>query len=639
MSELIPGRDWPEQRRAGYRFPALVWALLHVPFVIALYAGPIAETLGAMPPVYRLPVAPVYLPQAALVALVAWLLALPLSRWPRLYRFAAPALVALVFGIVVVDSRVYEQVRFHLNGFFLSVLVQPQALRVTGVPSSQVALVVAAGIAFVIVEALAGAWFIRRFAAPRRAWSWALALFLVAAAERVYASGLTYLGGQSVYAAATTLPHVHVTMVGMYKKLFGKRVVDQFAGQESMRLPAAVAPEEIRFTRKPDVLLVVAESLPHDHLNPTTMPRLWTRVQEGGALFTRNYSGSCSTNFSLFSIIYGLQPQKLEKVIGAGRRPLLFPAMQANGYEVRALAGSCLEWMQLRDTVFAGLDDGHVRNSCTDGDWGERDDKLLADARGHVERVDPAKPLFMFLFFFETHFTYYYGPESGIHKPDWDGTGGFRTTKTPDWMIKNRAMNAAHALDLQLDRFLTWFEAKRGRRPLVVFTGDHGEEFRQKGHIGHGSAVTDEQIHVPLAILGDGIPRGTFDVVTNHVDIVPTIFSLLGDESPPRLHSDGVPVFQAPEGRFVLSTVGWEPRHALIGKDLKVMVYGGMAGASVTDLDDRPLPDGNARLVESAGRILQAMRGEADRPAPDLAPSQGARAAAQDEAERMRGSP
>jgi len=629
----------PRVGRAGYRFPALVWALLHVPLVIALYAGPIADALGAMPPAYRWPVLPVYLPQAALVSLVAWLLALPLSRWPRAYRYAAPALVALVFAVVVVDSRVYEQVRFHLNGFFLTVLVQPQALRVTGVPTAHVALVVAGALLFVALEAWAGARFLRRFASARRSWTWALALLLLAAGERVYASGLTYLGGQSVYAAATTLPHVHVTMVGTYRKLFGKRVVDQFAGQESLRLPAAIGAEEIRFTRKPDVLLVVAESLPHDHLNPTTMPRLWRRIDEGGARFTRNYSGSSSTNFSLFSIIYGLQPQKLERVIGAGRRPLLFPAMQANGYQVRALAGSCLEWMQLRDTVFAGIPDDHVRNSCADGDWGERDDALLADTRAQVERADPSKPLFTFLFFFETHFIYYYGPESGIHKPDWDGTGGFRTTKVPGWMIKNRAMNAAHALDLQLDRFLTWYEAERGRRPLVVFTGDHGEEFRQKGHIGHGSAVTDEQIHVPLAILGDGVPRGTFDVVTSHVDLVPTIFSLLGDETPPRLHADGMSVFQAPEDRFVLATVGWEPRHALVGKDLKVMVYGGMAGAAVTDLDDRPLPDGNARLAESAGRILQAMRGEADRPEARREPPPGARAAAPDEVAHVRAAP
>jgi uncharacterized protein len=143
-----------------------------------------------------------------------------------------------------------------------------------------------------------------------------------------------------------------------------------------------------------------------------------------------------------------------------------------------------------------------------------------------------------------------------------------------------------------------------------VFTGDHGEEFREKGHVGHGSAVTSEQIHVPLVLLGDDVPRGRFDVVTSHVDVVPTLFSLLGDTHAPSRYSDGVSIFSAPEERFVLSTVGWEPRYALTGKDLKVMVYAGTAGAAVTDPWDRPLPDADARLAENAGRILKAMRGE-----------------------------
>jgi membrane-anchored protein YejM (alkaline phosphatase superfamily) len=144
----------------------------------------------------------------------------------------------------------------------------------------------------------------------------------------------------------------------------------------------------------------------------------------------------------------------------------------------------------------------------------------------------------------------------------------------------------------------------------VVFTGDHAEEFREKGHLGHGSDVTREQVHVPLVILGDAVPRGRFDTVTSHVDVVPTIFSLLGADTPPSLHSDGVSVFDAPADRFVLTTVGWEPRYAVVGKDLKVMVYAGLAGAKVTDLDDQPLPDGEARLGANAGRILRALRGE-----------------------------
>jgi hypothetical protein len=604
---------------AGYRFPALVWSLLHVPLFVGLYAPSIAAAVRGAPPAYQLALWPTFLPQGIVIALIGWLLALPLSLRPRAYRFAAPAVIAILASIVAVDSRIYDAVHFHLNGFFLRVLLQPNALRVTGVPLEHVLLVAVAAVLFVAAEVAIGSWFIRRFAAPRRRVAWlALALLLVGAAERVYGGALTYLGGPAIHAASTVVPAVPVRMSTFYKKLLGRRAVDQFAGQESLRLPAGVAPKDVHFAQKPDVLLVVAESLPEDHLSARTMPNLWQRTEAGGTRFTRHYASSVATNFTLFSLFYGLQAQKLEKIVGAGRLPLIFPALKENGYDLRLLTASCLDWMNLKDhgrgdtnlTGFAGVPASDVRVYCDPGTWDRRDSLLLADARAFAEQADPDRPLFMFMFMFGTHFNYFYPPSSAVHEPAWDGEAGLKATSAPGYMIKNRARNAAHALDASLEAYLSFFERVRGRRPIVIFTGDHGEEFREKGHIGHGSAVTREQIHVPFVIFGDGVPRGTREEVTSHMDVVPTIFSLLGATTPPQLHSDGVSVFDAPPDRFVLTTVGWQPEYAAISKDLKVTVYAGMAGAAVTDPDDQPLPDGDARLAKNADRILRALRGE-----------------------------
>jgi membrane-anchored protein YejM (alkaline phosphatase superfamily) len=612
-----------ERAPAGFRFPALVWSLLHVPLFLGLYATGIAGAMADVPEGYRPLLWPTFLPQATLLAVVAFLVALPFSLRPSAYRFAAPAVTALASAVIALDSRVYEAVHFHLNGFFVRVLLQPNALRVTGVPVSHVVLFLSAAAAFVLLDVAAGAWFIRRFASPRRAWAIALVLLLVGVAERLYGSTLTYLGGPSIFAAQSVLPlQVPVRMTRFLSRFFGPRTADQFAGQESMRLPSGVAPSDVRFTRTPDVVLVLAESLPADHLDAKTMPNVWRRTEAEGARFTRHYASSVATNFTVFSTMYGLQPQKMERVVGTGRRPLLFPAFQANGYEVRVLTASCLDWMNLKDhgrgetnfASFAGVPESAAKVHCDAGTWSVRDERLLADARRFVTEADPAKPLFTFMFLFGTHFDYFYPPSSEVHLPAWDGGGGLKTTTAPPLLLKNRARNAAHAMDAKLEEFLAWYERTRGRRPLVVFTGDHGEEFREKGHIGHGSAVTREQIHVPFVVFGEGVPRGTRDVTTSHVDIVPTLFSLLGDRNAPSTHSDGVSVFDAPDDRFVFSTVGWEPRYAAIGRGLKVTVYAGMAGAAVTDEDDRPLPDGGARLAENAGRILRALRGEEGEP-------------------------
>jgi membrane-anchored protein YejM (alkaline phosphatase superfamily) len=601
---------WGPRPEGGQRFPALVWALLHVPLFLAFYAASIAASVASTPAPYRLALWPTFAVQAVFLATLGWAAALPLSRWPGVYRRAAPLAMGVGTAFVALDARVYSDVAFHLNGFFFRVLVQPNALKETGVATGDVALFVGLATAFVALDVVLGGWFLRRFARPRRTWTWALALLLLAAAERTYGATLTFFGGPAIFAASTVLPlQVPVRMHGIVAKITGKREKEHLAPAD-VRLPAGLAPRDVRFTRDEDVLFVVAESLPAEHLDERTMPNLWRRATEGGAIFTRHHASSSATNYAIFSLMYGLQAQKLEAIVGAGRHPLLFGAMRENGYQLRLLAASCVDWMDLKETVFGGVQQD-LRTWCDDSvPWPERDTAMLADATEFVRRADPARPVFVFLFFNWTHFNYHHPPQDTVFTPEWDGTGGVKSTATPGPWIRNRARNSAHYLDRELEAFLRSFEARRGRKPLLVFTGDHGEEFREKGHLAHGSDVTREQVNVPLAVVGPDVPRGRFDVVTSHVDVVPTILSLLGDVHPPSLHSDGVSVFEAPRDRFVLTTVGWEPRYAAVGDDMKVTVYAGLAGASVTDLDDRPLPDGDARLAANAGRILRALRGE-----------------------------
>ncbi len=613
MSVLLAGPT-PEVRGAGTgeRFPAVLWALFHVPIFLALYSDGIAAAVRGTPEAYRAALWPTFVPQAALLSFVAFALGLPFSVLPRAYRFAAPAAAALVTGVLGLDSRIYQSVGFHLNGFFVRFLLQPNALREAGVPLSDVLLFLAAVAAFAAADVVAGSWFIRRFAAPRRAWTIALALVLLAAAERTYGTFLTYLAGPSMFAASTVLPlQVPVRMTSAWASLFGSRQgKDPFSGAPaSKRLPAGVAPGEIRFARKPDILFVIAESLPAEHLDERTMPNLWRRASTG-ALFTRHYSAASSTNYTLFSLVYGLQAQKLESMVGAGRQPVLFPALAANGYRTKILAASCVDWMDLKETVFGGVPVEDLRTWCEDVAPPDRDAAMLAAANEFIARADTSRPVFLFLFFFGTHFNYFLDEQDQVHQPFWDGMGGIKATQAEGSTIKNRARNAAHKVDRLLEGFLEGMEARRGREPLVVFTGDHGEEFRQKGHIGHGSAVTDEQIHVPAVWFGPGVPTGRFDAPTSHADVVPTLLALLGDNHPPSLYADGMSMFAAPADRFVVSTVGWEPLYAAIGSQLKVTMYAGLGTASITDPEDRPLPDGGSRMAASAGRILKALRGE-----------------------------
>jgi hypothetical protein len=66
-------------------------------------------------------------------------------------------------------------------------------------------------------------------------------------------------------------------------------------------------------------------------------------------------------------------------------------------------------------------------------------------------------------------------------------------------------------------------------------------------------------------------------------------------------------MFDAKPDRFVLTTVGWEPHYAVIGRDLKVTMYAGFGDAQITDPDDRELPDAAQRFGANAGKVLKAL--------------------------------
>jgi hypothetical protein len=69
---------------------------------------------------------------------------------------------------------------------------------------------------------------------------------------------------------------------------------------------------------------------------------------------------------------------------------------------------------------------------------------------------------------------------------------------------------------------------------LVILTSDHGEHLGEYGGIyGHGSPLTPEQVRVPLLFAGAGLPDGEeFTELASTADIVPTVYSALGEPTP-----------------------------------------------------------------------------------------------------------
>lgn len=103
---------------------------------------------------------------------------------------------------------------------------------------------------------------------------------------------------------------------------------------------------------------------------------------------------------------------------------------------------------------------------------------------------------------------------------------------------------------------------------LIAFTSDHGEAFNERGYVFHpGSALYDENVHIPMILHGPDIGRGTVETPVSNVDLVPTLLSNAGIEPPASTVGEDLTDFlsQPPGDRYAYAQAySREDGHAMI---------------------------------------------------------------------------
>ncbi len=139
----------------------------------------------------------------------------------------------------------------------------------------------------------------------------------------------------------------------------------------------------------------------------------------------------------------------------------------------------------------------------------------------YLESAPVGRPLFMWVHFFEPHEPYV------VHE-------GHVFTGGPSADVDAYDSEVATA-DEGIGRVLRLI---RERRPgaVVIVTADHGEEFGEHGGRYHGTTVYEEQVRVPLVVVGPGVRPGLRpQTVVQTIDLLPTMLSALGIPRPARL--------------------------------------------------------------------------------------------------------
>lgn len=302
----------------------------------------------------------------------------------------------------------------------------------------------------------------------------------------------------------------------------------------------------------PNVLLLVIDSLRADAVFGGAIPTpVFDSFAERGAAFTQCVSTTTSTTPSFSSILTGCYPPKhgvrgLQGYRLAPSVTTMAEAFSAGGFETYAEVTGPL----LPETgVLRGFDHPRHRQGYKVPffDWR---DEILQRMRSYV------RPWFLLLHIWEVHRPYRAPPD---FTKRWDKAGYEAAVAATDEWLK------------------PVFEAA-GDDTLVVITGDHGEDYPDSAWeqkliraarkardraklrkwlpaldnkfaqlaVGHGFALYEHLVRVPLIISGPGITPTRVDEQVRHVDLLPTLCELCNIEAPAGV--DGRSVKELMEG-------------------------------------------------------------------------------------------
>lgn len=299
--------------------------------------------------------------------------------------------------------------------------------------------------------------------------------------------------------------------------------------------------------KNPNIILITLDTVRADHLGcygyqRKTSPQI-DRFARDGILFENPTSFSGWTLPSLENIMTGEYSRSIRTLFVPSSQTTLAELLKEKGYLTSAFVTG--EWCRSQFGLGQGFDfyaDNVAGDTCAV-------DSFYDDILNHLNS-GIVEPFFLWLHFFDPHFTYSSHEEFAYHPAspnEFDQHNrylGGRNELMPLWrnevgLGEEAVMRGMALYDGEisyLDDYIgRLFEELRKRKlydkSLIVLTADHGEGFGEHGYyFTHGFTVADEMTKVPLIVkMPANTPKGK--VIESQVqssDVFATILDVAG---------------------------------------------------------------------------------------------------------------
>jgi hypothetical protein len=574
-----------------------------------------------------------YLSNFALILLVLGLILWPFTRWIasswQIYVLP-PALLYVYQVFLSADVHIYEIFRYHLNGLVWNTLTTEGAEDSVHVGGTTLTAVVIYLLVLMAVEwgslALIVAAMGRAARRERPSYFLRGRIGLVALSALL----ITVFADKGIFAYANFNERTDIIryqkLFPLYLPLFADETLEKYLGvkkphpgityqAKSSLLQYPAKGFQVEDHLKPiNIVWVAVESWRFDMMNAEITPNI-EAFSRRALVFENHYSGGNATRFGVFSLFYGIYATYWHQFLAERQSPVFMDTLQREGYQFKIMSSTQLSYPETRSTSLVHIPSSDIEDRLPGNGGPDRDPLIARKFDQFIAQRDTKRPFFSFMFLDSPHAPYRYPAAYAKFQPTVDEINYFEVKKAnaavnESHPLFNRYKNAIYFTDSAVGEILNSIR-KRGllNSTVVVITGDHGEEFYETGYFGHTSAFSRYQTQVPFILYVPGEKPGRVTRLTSHLDLVPTMMSLMGSKIDPATYSHGRSLLDLRGEPYVVSS-GWDT-FAIIDPGATVVLSSEIYNTKSAEVHvgdyqvtDRPKPI----LVSRSAELLEVTR-------------------------------
>lgn len=494
--------------------------------------------------------------------------------------------------ILKIDTLVFSQFRFHISPFVLKMVFGKNAGDIFQFSISNYVSVILQILLIVFLQIFI--LFLTQKKSKKTSKVYAKPILTILAIMVFYSHAIFVWADASFYRPIMQSEEIYPLFFPLTAKtlmvdlgIVDKEIVDKNKNLYKLKEGALINYPLKPIKRKPiankkNILFLIVDSWRFDCLTKKITPNLH-KLSLKSQNFKNHHSGSNATSDGIFTLFYGLSGLNNDQFTEHEIPPLLMEELKFANYQFNIFSSATLENPPFDKNVFLNVPNLRLN---TNGETPSQRDQAILDEWILTKNSTSSNPFFDFLFFDSPHGYDYPKSYKKVFTPSLEHVDYLNLDESTEVEpFYNKYKNSLNYVDFLAGKVISILENQNLlENTIVVVTGDHGQEFNdnKKGYWNHGGNYSKYQTQVPFFIYDSSLKPTTFNHLTLHYDVTPTLLNnYLGVENEINEISIGQNLYNTRQRDWFIC--GYKNTYALIEPNRITKIHKSSGTYSITD--------------------------------------------------------